>query len=191
MKLSVQIEFDKTLDIETSKTSVIVGRSPKNDLVIAHDSISRQHCQIDVVKGVFYITDLGSSNGSFVDGQKLEPQVRTPFISSQQLTLGKLECEITENSAPIDPKAKGVSVPISVRGDATATVRLSRIDLNRPAITPELEKKKKLKGPRNPVTMDEADEADDTSDPKKSKKGLFILVLILALAAAWFLAPGE
>ncbi len=188
MKLSVQIEFDKTLDIETSKTSVIVGRSPKNDLVIAHDSISRQHCQIDVVKGVFYITDLGSSNGSFIDGQKLEPQVKTPFISSQQLTLGKLECEIAENSAPIDPKTKGVTAPVSGKGDATATVRLSRIDLNRPVNTPELEKKKKLKGPRNPVTMDEA---DDTPDPKKSKKGIFILVVIVALAAAWFLAPGE
>lgn len=188
MKLSVQIEFDKTLDLETPKTSVIVGRSPKNDLVITHDSISRQHCQIDVAKNIFYITDLGSSNGSYIDGQRLEPQVRTPFISSQQLTLGKLECEITDSSAPTDSNAKVLSSGPSSKGDATATVRLSRIDLNRPAMTPELEKKKKLKGPRNPVTMDEA---DDTPDPKKSKKGLIILVLILALAAAWFLAPGE
>src|SRR5688572_9309170 len=99
MKLSAQIEFDKTLDLETSKTTVIVGRSPKNDLVITHDSISRQHCQIEFVKGVFYITDMGSSNGSYIDGQKLEPNVRTPFISSQQLTLGKIECEISESSA--------------------------------------------------------------------------------------------
>lgn len=188
MKLSVQIEFDKTLDLETSKTSVIVGRSPKNDLVVPHDSISRQHCQIDVVKNVFYITDLGSSNGSFIDGQKLEPQVKTPFISSQQLTLGKLECEITESSAPTETKDKVVSSAVSNKGDATATVRLSRIDLNRPAMTPEMEKKKKLKGPRNPVTMDEA---DDTPDPKKSKKALIIAGVIIALAAAWFLAPGE
>lgn len=188
MKLSVQIEFDKTLDLETAKTSVIVGRSPKNDLVITHDSISRQHCQIDVVKGVFYITDLGSSNGSFIDGQKLIPQARTPFISSQQLTLGKLECEITESSAPTDQKNSGAAIPLSNKGDATATIRISRIDLNRPAITPELEKKKRLKGPRNPVTMDDL---DDTPDPKKSNKALIFLVLLVALAAAWFLAPGE
>lgn len=63
MKLSVQIEFDKTLHLETPKNSVILERSPKADLVIPHDSISRQHCQIDVAKNIFYIPDPGSSNG--------------------------------------------------------------------------------------------------------------------------------
>lgn len=188
MKLSAQIEFDKTLDLETSKSTVIVGRSPKNDLVITHDSISRQHCQIEFVKGVFYITDLGSSNGSFIDGQRLEPNARTPFISSQQLTLGKIECEISEGSAPTDTNAKVVSSGVTARGDATATVRISRIDLNRPVMTPEMEKKKKLKGPRNPVTMDDD---DDKIVVQKSKKPLIVLGIIVLLAAAWFLAPGE
>lgn len=188
MKFSAQIEFDKTIDLEISKTSVIVGRSPKNDLVITHDSISRQHCQIELVKGVFYITDLGSSNGSFIDGQRLVPNVRSPFISSQQLTLGKIECEISENSAPTESNAKIVSSQVTARGDATATIRISRIDLNRPAMTPELEKKKKLKGPRNPVTMDDE---DDKIVIQKSRKPTIVLGMIVLLAAAWFLAPGE
>ncbi len=188
MKLSVQIEFDKTLDLETGKSSVIVGRSSKNDLVITHNSISRQHCQIDFLKGVFYIKDLGSSNGSFIDGQKLEPQVKTPFLSSQQLTLGKLECEIAEGSAPIHSNSKVLSSGLTERGDATATVRLSRIDLNRPALNPEIEKKKKLKGPRNPITMKNDDEKVVS---QKSKKPLIILLIIALLGAAWFLAPGE
>lgn len=188
MKLSVQIEFDKCLDLETPKSSVIVGRAPTNDLVITHDSISRKHCKIDVVKGVFYITDLGSSNGSFIDGQKLQPEVRTPFIGSQQLTLGKLECEITESGAPTDhANAKVVSSKLT-NGDATATVRISRLDLNRPAITPEMAKKHKVKGPRNPVTDDGK---DDDVEIGRSKKPLIAVIVIALLAAAWFLAPGE
>ena len=157
-------------------------------MVIAHDSVSRQHCQIDFLKGVFYITDLGSSNGSFIDGHKLEPQVKTPFLSSQHITLGILECEISQSSAPTDSNAKILSSGLSEKGGATVTLRLARIDLNRPAVTPEIEKNKKLKGPRNPVTMNSDDEKAIT---QKSKKPLIILVVIVFMAAAWFLIMGE
>ena len=50
MRLSVQIEFDKILDLSTSKTTVIVGRaSDVADLVINHPSISRRHCKIEYI----------------------------------------------------------------------------------------------------------------------------------------------
>ena len=85
MRLSVQIEFDKTLDLVTHKKIVTVGRSPKCDLVIPHESISRKHCQIEVIKGNFYITDLGSSNGVTVNG------IRIPAEHRRGLRLGRPE----------------------------------------------------------------------------------------------------
>src|SRR5690606_42055685 len=77
MKLSVQIEIDKAMDLETPKKKVTVGRSSGNDLVIAHNSISRNHCTIEETGDGFFITDLGSSHGTIIGEQKLISQKRT------------------------------------------------------------------------------------------------------------------
>lgn len=43
-----------------------VGRSPDNDIVIAHPSLSQRHCEIDLGIGFLKVRDLGSTNGTFV-----------------------------------------------------------------------------------------------------------------------------
>ncbi len=189
MRLTVQIEFDKTLDLETFKNSVTVGRNPANDLVIKHDSVSRTHCRLEFQKGVFYVTDLGSSNGTFLDGEKVEPEKRTAFLSTQMLTIGKLDCEVKESTAPQSaPEAKVVSSELSTKGDYTATMRIARINLNRGPGAAEAGKKLKPKGPRNPIT----DELQNPKTAKKDNKKLLMLVgiAILGIAAAYFLGDG-
>jgi pSer/pThr/pTyr-binding forkhead associated (FHA) protein len=150
MRLSVQIEFDKALDLETKKDSVVVGRAPHCDLVVNHQNISREHCRIEKIKNQFFITDLGSSNGVFVNNQRLKPHVKTEIRSGAPLALGTLECLLGHED--IRTQEKVLSVESSPRGDYTATIRIARIELNRPSITLELEKKPKLAGPKNPVS---------------------------------------
>ena len=188
MRLSVQIEFDKTLDIETRKKSVVVGRSPQCDLIIPHDSVSRQHCKIEFVKDHYYITDLGSSNGVFIDGDRLQPQVRRAFLLSQQLKLGSLECELSESKTPVPEEHKVLSTGALHKGDATSTIRLSRIDLNKPSKTLELEKSIKVKGPRNPISHSKENEPEIV----RSKTGFILVFLgIVAIVLAWYFAPTE
>lgn len=187
MRLSVQIEFDKTLDLDTPKTDIVVGRNSGNDLVIKHDSVSRQHCRIEVAKGVFYITDLGSSNGTFIDGQKLEPQKRTAFLSAQQLTIGKLDCEMSDNHLTPPAEGKVVSSQLASSGDYTATMRINRLDLNRGSGAQQAEKKLRPKGPRNPIT----DEIQNKqSGPEKESKRVYIILFVAVLAIiAYFALP--
>lgn len=187
MRLSVQIEFDKTLDLETNKTSVVVGRSPQSDLVIPHDGISRSHCKIEIHKGMYYITDLGSSNGVFLDGQRLAPETRTAFLNSQQLRLGGLECEVNETKPKEIMEHKILSSSIAPGGDFTSTVRLARIDLNKPSQTLELEKKPKSSRPRNPVT---AQEKEEIVIVRRSKLPI-ILITLLIIGLAWYFAPTK
>lgn len=193
MRVSVQIEFDKTLDLVTDKTCVIVGRSVKCDLVIPHEAISRQHCQIEFIKDRFYITDLGSSNGITIDGKKIPPNTKTPFVSTSHLTLGKLDCEIDQSLAD-ETSPKIISSTVADNGDFTATMRLSRIELNRPSITLELEKKKttqKSHRVRNPI-VHKTRQVIETA-PEKSNTSTFLLILLglALLAAAWFLDPDK
>lgn len=187
MRLSVQIEFDKTLDLETAKTDIVVGRNSGNDLIIKHDSVSRQHCRIEVAKGVFYITDLGSSNGTFIDGQKIEPQKRMPFLSAQQLTIGKLDCEISDTASAPPVEGKVLSTQLGSSGDYTATMRINRLDLNRGSGAAQAEKKLRPKGPRNPITDDIQNKKNG---PEKESKRVYIILFVAVLAIiAYFALP--
>ncbi len=49
----------------------IIGRSRKSDLVVSDPSVSRQHVELRRDAQGWYAIDLGSTNGSVVDGQPL------------------------------------------------------------------------------------------------------------------------
>src|SRR5687768_7519071 len=47
-----------------------IGRRCDNQLVLAHDSVSRQHAQIQRESGRWHIVDSGSANGVYVNGRR-------------------------------------------------------------------------------------------------------------------------
>lgn len=49
-----------------------MGRQSSNDVVVAEAGVSRQHAQIVEAKGAYYLRDLSTTNGTFVNGQKVE-----------------------------------------------------------------------------------------------------------------------
>jgi len=59
-----------THDLPEEKTSV--GRIAENQLHIADDSVSSRHAEIIFENANFYVRDLDSTNGTFVNGSKIE-----------------------------------------------------------------------------------------------------------------------
>jgi hypothetical protein len=55
-------------NMEIGANRVTLGRSDEADIVIPHDDVSRRHALIWRSEGKAWITDLGSSNGTSVDG---------------------------------------------------------------------------------------------------------------------------
>ena len=53
------------------KDEVSLGRGEENDLVIPHASVSRAHARLLRRDGGYELTDLNSTNGTFVDNQPL------------------------------------------------------------------------------------------------------------------------
>ncbi len=53
------------------KHRVTIGRRTDNDIVIQDPTVSRQHCAVTYENGVYFIEDLGTTNGTFVDGKKV------------------------------------------------------------------------------------------------------------------------
>jgi pSer/pThr/pTyr-binding forkhead associated (FHA) protein len=84
-------ENNKTEAHSFKKKSIIVGRGKDCDIVLNTEGISRQHIRIDEDQdGNFTITDLGSSNGTFINDEKLEANVPTVFNMFFPARLGAL-----------------------------------------------------------------------------------------------------
>ena len=62
--------------IELNTPSVTVGRTAPSEIVLRDVEISRRHCNIYQETGALYITDLNSTNGTFVDGQRVVAPVK-------------------------------------------------------------------------------------------------------------------
>ena len=60
------------LCFELVEGTYLLGRPPTCDLVVNHRSVSRSHARIEVGTGSVRVTDLNSSNGTFVDESRID-----------------------------------------------------------------------------------------------------------------------
>ncbi len=89
---------DRAFDaISVDTISTLVGRDPlpyrglravPAKLVISQ--VSNDHAELWTSGGVLYVRDLGSSNGTLLDGRRLDPLVTTPIAPQQRLSLSAL-----------------------------------------------------------------------------------------------------
>jgi pSer/pThr/pTyr-binding forkhead associated (FHA) protein/subtilisin family serine protease len=71
-----------------STGAIDLGRGSENDLVLEHPTVSRRHARITCADGVCMVEDLGSSNGTFVDGVRAP---RAKLKPGSRLQLGDVE----------------------------------------------------------------------------------------------------
>lgn len=84
----------KTFDLKPELTTV--GRLPDNALQIPEASVSSHHCEIQLRGNDLFVRDLGSTNGTFINGEKITEGTVKP---GQILRLGMVDMRLETGDA--------------------------------------------------------------------------------------------
>ena len=73
-----------------------LGRQEGNDLQLDDQKVSRQHAAIQCTTSGCQITDLNSSNGTYVDGEKLIPNIASALIPGSTVKIGSFTLQLKQ-----------------------------------------------------------------------------------------------
>lgn len=88
----VKSGFYEGLEVVVDRDWLVVGRGRSADLVIAEATISRAHAAIGYDAEGFYVQDLGSTNGTMINGARAERQALKP---GDEIQMGRLVLGVT------------------------------------------------------------------------------------------------
>lgn len=93
------------------------------DVLLSDPSVSRSHARITVQNGTVTVEDVGSTNGTFVNGQRLTPQVPVPLTDGAEVTFGGTKLTLRmSGAAPVAPPAAEPTLAASAPVTQTLTV---------------------------------------------------------------------
>jgi predicted component of type VI protein secretion system len=95
-KLIISRDAEVIQEVELGEGRLTIGRHPASDIVIAHQAVSGRHAAITREGAELTLEDLGSSNGTFVNGQRIS---RTRIADGNRFTIAVFEMEYLAASA--------------------------------------------------------------------------------------------
>jgi hypothetical protein len=86
------VPLDGSLPIDITRDITIVGRREESDFRIDHKSVSKMHCIIVKTDGLLFLRDLGSTNGTRVNDQRVR---RAALLPNDQLTIAHFKYRVS------------------------------------------------------------------------------------------------
>ncbi|WP_437602292.1 FHA domain-containing protein [Sorangium sp. So ce590] len=76
-----------------------IGRTPDNDIVLAHPQVSSHHALLHSINGQLYVEDCGSANGTYVRGNRIAPGQKIAVQSGEKIYIGPMPLQIEMGGA--------------------------------------------------------------------------------------------
>lgn len=108
-------------DFPVNGPTCIVGRKSDCALRVPTADVSRRHCEIKVNKGEITVRDLGSANGTYVNGKRV---AESPVKAGDELAVGPVKFYVQVDGKPADLKPRAAA-----EGEDSAVMDLEEDDL--------------------------------------------------------------
>lgn len=89
-----------------------IGRSPQGDLFIDNPAVSFHHARVFSQAGVYYVEDLGSLNGTFLNGVRI---TQAPLTYGDVITIGKHSVRFARDVPGVTPQAAAAPRPAAAQ----------------------------------------------------------------------------
>ncbi|WP_417384425.1 SpoIIE family protein phosphatase [Gimesia sp.] len=128
MATLVMLQAGQAVSYSLTESEMVLGRHPDCQIQLDSNMVSRRHAQVVGSGDEFFVEDLGSGNGTFVNGKKIEG--RTQLAHDDRLKVGPILFRF-ESDKKQEPKRSGVTIDSSFDigfstdeedGDAGATI---------------------------------------------------------------------
>ncbi len=120
-RLVISQKGESPRTFKLSSDLVLLGRSESCDVTLPADGISRHHARLERTPGGWFITDLGSTNGTFLNEMKLVPEVPEAWPSGQTLRIGPFFMQLEGTLPTAQAQPAPVTAPLPTYQQPTAT----------------------------------------------------------------------
>jgi len=79
---------DEVREYALTGEAIAIGRATDNQIVLSDPLVSRHHARLERADGVYHIIDLGSANGTQINGVEIEPKAQHPLKEGDTITIG-------------------------------------------------------------------------------------------------------
>lgn len=108
IKLTTQVGQTPIREIRLHLKETLIGRGPACNLKVKSARVSRKHCLLTYNGGSLSVRDLGSTNGSFLNGQKLDAKAHLVH-PGDELCIGPLTFTVVYDPEQVETVAKAAA----------------------------------------------------------------------------------